>query len=244
MILEKIYKDAIQKKKEEIFKRYNNEKKMVAKGKLSVFQKKFQEKINKEYAQLFSQNTDEKSEYHFIETFSTKMPGIEDSYLTFDEDFFNTKDFIKDRYKDHGYGPKVDIFFSECDEVIVRKLGELQAYQNLRSNLEQELKNFEKNKNECASNVHEETDQMNDLQKSTQLEGHTTTTEQPHVLKLENEKIFTSIRQIADFFNCSLPTAQKIKNSIPKNQYIQKERTFAIQESVLLKNFGGNTNNR
>jgi len=63
MTLEKIYTEAYCKKKDEIFERYNEEKKIVAKGKLPVFQKKFQEKINNEFIELFSQNTDEKSEY-------------------------------------------------------------------------------------------------------------------------------------------------------------------------------------
>ncbi len=61
MTLEKIYTEAYRKKKEELFERYNEEKKIVAKGKLPVFRKKFQEKINNKYAELFSQNTDEKS---------------------------------------------------------------------------------------------------------------------------------------------------------------------------------------
>jgi len=50
---------------------------------------------------------------------------------------------------------------------------------------------------------------------------------------ISDEIVFTSIRQIAEYFHCSLPTAQKIKNSIPKDQYSQTGRTFAIPESVL-----------
>ncbi|MEZ5199105.1 MAG: hypothetical protein R2764_22800 [Bacteroidales bacterium] len=237
MTLDKIYNEAYVKKKEEIFRRYNEEKKVVAKGKLPLFQKKFQEKINQEYAELFSQNTIEKSEYHFIETFSAIIPGVEDSYLTFDEDYANTKEFIKGRYMNHVYGPKVDIFFKQNDEVIVKKLGHLKAYNELRLDFVQALNAFY-----IAKSTSQNMD-INEFSNSNQIEDQTTAIGQPINESVANEKKFTSIRQIADYFNCSIPTAQKIKNSIPKHQYTQKERTFAIRESVLLKNHGSNTKN-
>lgn len=81
----------------------------------------------------------------------------------------------------------------------------------------------------------EESDLMNLMQKVIQLGGITTSIEQTEPNKVEDGKVFTSIRQIANHFQCSIPTAQKIKNAIPREQYSQTGRTFAIPESVLLK---------
>ena len=49
------------------------------------------------------------------------------------------------------------------------------------------------------------------------------------------DELITSIKQIADLFHCSLPTAQKIKNQLPKDKYAQWGDTFAIPKSVLLQ---------
>lgn len=49
-----------------------------------------------------------------------------------------------------------------------------------------------------------------------------------------NGDMVTSISQIAAIFKCSLPTAQKIKNSIPKELYRQIGKTFAISRDTLL----------
>jgi hypothetical protein len=48
------------------------------------------------------------------------------------------------------------------------------------------------------------------------------------------DEIITSLEEIEKLFNCSQPTAQKIKNSIPKDKYRQCGKTFAILKSVLL----------
>ncbi|MEI6765297.1 MAG: hypothetical protein WCM76_06620 [Bacteroidota bacterium] len=48
------------------------------------------------------------------------------------------------------------------------------------------------------------------------------------------EELLTSLGAIAKLFHCSLPTAQKIKNTIPKNLYRQYGKTFAIPRNVLL----------
>jgi len=160
------------------------------------------------------------------------MPGTKDSYLTFDEDYSNTKAKVKTIFKNHEYYPKVDIFFKQSDELIVKKLGELKAYEELSFSFVQSL--FDLGKKENAADEHEENDQLNSFDKTKQLESNIM--DKPGVGKVGNEKMFTRIRQIADYFNCSIPTAQKINNKIPKDQYSQKERTFAIPESVLLKN--------
>ncbi len=52
--------------------------------------------------------------------------------------------------------------------------------------------------------------------------------------KVAQEDQLTSLDDIAKLFNYSLPTAQKIKNSIPKDSYRQCKNTFAIKRSVLL----------
>jgi len=49
------------------------------------------------------------------------------------------------------------------------------------------------------------------------------------------EENFTSISDLAEYFNCSLPTAQKIKNAIPKNEYAQFGKRFSIPKSLLLR---------
>lgn len=144
MILKKIYSEAYLKKKEEIFRRYYEEKDQVLKGKLPVFQNMFQETINSEYTKLFYQNSDEKSEYHFIERFNSFMPGADRSYKTFDEDYFDTEKKIKGIYKDHSYGPKVSIFFEQNNEIIVMKLGHLKAYNELRTDFVEALKKYTK----------------------------------------------------------------------------------------------------
>jgi len=46
-----------------------------------------------------------------------------------------------------------------------------------------------------------------------------------------------SLQDIADLFNCSIPTAQRIKNSIPKPLYFQCGRTFSISKDYLLQEF-------
>ncbi len=186
MILEKIYKEAYYKKEEEIFERYNNEKVVAAPGKLPKFQKIFKDNLKKEYQRLFCNSPGVDKDYHFIEKFKSKMPGVEDSYLTFDKDFSNTKEFIKDMYKDHDYEPKVDLFFLQSDEVIVKKLGEQKAYDELRFNFVQALVDNEKK--EGASAALKDTDLLNDLQKSNPLEGHPTTMEQARLEKGENER--------------------------------------------------------
>ncbi|MEI8202833.1 MAG: DUF3853 family protein [Bacteroidota bacterium] len=52
--------------------------------------------------------------------------------------------------------------------------------------------------------------------------------------RTEQDELFTSLEDIAGLFNCSLPTAQKIKNSIPKDSYRQCGKTFGIRKSILL----------
>ncbi|MEI6122048.1 MAG: hypothetical protein WCQ95_00330 [Bacteroidota bacterium] len=44
----------------------------------------------------------------------------------------------------------------------------------------------------------------------------------------------TSLYDIAQVLHCSLPKAQHVKNSIPKSQYFQHGRKFAISKIVLL----------
>ena len=51
------------------------------------------------------------------------------------------------------------------------------------------------------------------------------------------EELVTSLLHISKIFRCSLPTAQKIKNSIPKEQYAQIGKRFAIRKSVLLSHW-------
>jgi hypothetical protein len=50
-----------------------------------------------------------------------------------------------------------------------------------------------------------------------------------------DEPLITNLKEIAKLFRCSLPTAQKIKNSIPKDLYKQTGRKFAIRKNVLLQ---------
>ena len=57
-----------------------------------------------------------------------------------------------------------------------------------------------------------------------------------------HDDLITDLAGIAKLFNCSLPKAQNIKNSIPKNMYKQYGRIFAIQKQVLLA--GNNIKNR
>lgn len=51
----------------------------------------------------------------------------------------------------------------------------------------------------------------------------------------KDDDLATSLYDIAKLFHCSLPKAQHIKNSIPRDQYFQHGRKFAIRKSVLLK---------
>ena len=59
---------------------------------------------------------------------------------------------------------------------------------------------------------------------------------------VSDDELITSLVQISKLLRCSLPTAQKIKNSIPKDQYMQVKRKFAIKKSLLL-NANKNVNN-
>ncbi|MBM3437147.1 MAG: DUF3853 family protein [Bacteroidetes bacterium] len=54
-------------------------------------------------------------------------------------------------------------------------------------------------------------------------------------LPRQEEVYLTSIKELAKFFKCSLPTAQKIKNSIPKDLYAQYGKRFSIPLSLLLE---------
>ena len=49
------------------------------------------------------------------------------------------------------------------------------------------------------------------------------------------DELITNLVQISNLCHCSLPTAQKIKDAIPQDQYMQIDKTFAIKKSVLLK---------
>jgi len=49
--------------------------------------------------------------------------------------------------------------------------------------------------------------------------------------------LITNLVGIAKLLHCSLPTAQKIKNAIPKEMYLQVGKKFAIKKSVLLKSY-------
>ena len=51
---------------------------------------------------------------------------------------------------------------------------------------------------------------------------------------VKDDELVTNLKQIAKLFRCSLPTAQKIKNSVPKHLYAQIGKKFAIRKSVLL----------
>lgn len=51
----------------------------------------------------------------------------------------------------------------------------------------------------------------------------------------ENDELITNLVQIAKLCKCSLPTAQKIKDAIPTDEYLQVDKTFAIKKSVLLR---------
>lgn len=51
---------------------------------------------------------------------------------------------------------------------------------------------------------------------------------------VQDEELVTNLKQISKLFRCSLPTAQKIKNSVPKHLYAQVGKKFAIRKSVLL----------
>lgn len=55
-----------------------------------------------------------------------------------------------------------------------------------------------------------------------------------------DDDLATSLYDIAKLFHCSLPKAQHIKNSIPKDQYFQHGRKFAISKSILLKSHNNN----
>jgi len=49
--------------------------------------------------------------------------------------------------------------------------------------------------------------------------------------------LLTNLGGIAKLLHCSLPTAQKIKNAIPKDMYLQVGKKFAIKKSILLKSY-------
>jgi hypothetical protein len=51
---------------------------------------------------------------------------------------------------------------------------------------------------------------------------------------VNNDELYTSLYDISRLFNCSLPTAQKIKHAVPRDKYTQCGRTFCIKKSVLL----------
>ena len=50
-----------------------------------------------------------------------------------------------------------------------------------------------------------------------------------------DDELITNLVQISKLCKCSLPTAQKIKDAIPTDQYLQVDKTFAIKKSILLK---------
>lgn len=58
---------------------------------------------------------------------------------------------------------------------------------------------------------------------------------QPGKANSEDDALCTSLYNITKLFHCSLPKAQHIKNSVPRDQYFQHGRKFAIRKSILLK---------
>jgi hypothetical protein len=49
--------------------------------------------------------------------------------------------------------------------------------------------------------------------------------------------LITNIKELAETLNCSVVTAQKIKNRLPRGSYFQSDRKFAISRNYLLKTF-------
>jgi len=55
--------------------------------------------------------------------------------------------------------------------------------------------------------------------------------------KEPEDVIITSIKELAETLNCSVVTAQKIKNRLPRGSYFQSDRKFAVSRNYLLKTF-------
>jgi hypothetical protein len=55
--------------------------------------------------------------------------------------------------------------------------------------------------------------------------------------KEPEDVIITSIKELAETLNCSVVTAQKIKNRLPRGSYFQSDRKFVLSRNYLLKTF-------
>jgi len=142
--------------------------------------------------------------------------------------------------------PKVLIFLKQTDEEIIMKLAHYYAFNEvadlfnsdfsiIKDNLA--MKNsWSKSSPDVPEDKNTKTDTSLDATKASNKQGLGKEKRSfAEIMKPDEPEImFTSIKQIADIFKCSLPTAQKIKNSIPKDLYRQYGKTFAIPKSILL----------
>jgi len=200
----------------------------------------------KEKHELFSQKSDPKEYYHWIEHFAGVISSFKGAPYSFEEKFELSKHKSLSDYKGHKYLPKVKKFLNQSDEDVALKLAHYFAYNEVADLFNSEPSAIKENlglkisRGKRPLNVSEDTNTKtntsSDTIKASNKQGIGKEKQSfAEIMKPDEQEImFTSIKQIADIFKCSLPTAQKIKNSIPKELYRQCGKTFAIPKSILL----------
>jgi len=200
----------------------------------------------KEKHELFSQKSDPKEYYHWVEHFAGVISSFKGAPYNFEEKFELSRHKSLSDYKGHKYLPKVKKFLKQSDEDIALKLACYYAYNKVADLFNSESSTIKENLGlkipggKSPLNVPEDTNtkantSSDDIKASNKKGLGKEKQSFAEIMKPDEPEImFTSIKQIADIFKCSLPTAQKIKNSIPKELYRQCGKTFAIPKSILL----------
>ena len=183
--------------------------------------------IHQEKQKLFSNNSDPNEYYHWIEKFASEISLLKGGPYSFEEKVELSKVNLLKYYEGHDYLPKALLFTNQSNEDIILKLAHYYAYEDIMAMFSLDICLIKEKLNKKTS-----TNYITQKDGSSQNKVNTLTSE--IISNSEQEKMFTSIKQIADIFKCSLPTAQKIKNSIPKAMYRQIGKTFAIPSSLLL----------
>jgi|GEM_PF-3854260 len=88
----------------------------------------YKNRFLKEKNRLFSQKTDPKARYHWIENYYGHFLSLEGAAYKFDEKIKYIRKFVLKQYKEHDYLPSIMRFFGQDERIIITKMAHYSAY--------------------------------------------------------------------------------------------------------------------
>lgn len=129
MKLEQEYLKEKKRKFNEVLLRYTRLILSNPSGKITIEAVEYQKsRFLKEKSRLFQQKIQPEETYHMIDKFDGAIKALDGSPHNFEEKFKIAKNLILKQYFEHDYLPKVQQFFSQDSEVIVKKMARYNAY--------------------------------------------------------------------------------------------------------------------